>query len=315
MVIGIIIAVLMCLAALVGLALVAPSVVLSWRVAPVYYNVARIALPLITLTYFGPRLLGLDFPGREGWVTLVFLGALGLIVVAIMVYLYREPGDTHRRQAQEQPRSSAGRIEAENLIVRTALAEDLPGAGAIFAEAFHQSFDLDFGPDRKRNGRLLGELLALKQCEVEVAVAPETGQIVGAMWLDLGDKNVPSMTFGRSWPILRQYLNWLHAAYFALYALPAIMARRGTEKEGYIQWLGVDPEWQGRGVGRHLVARGVELSEQAGKESLSLHTERSNERARKLYTHMGFIESSPFSFSPRVRYVKNLSSTLSKSSI
>lgn len=298
-----IVALVMCLGAITGLVLVAPSVIYSWRVAPAYYNLARIALPFIALGYFGPQLFGISFPGRNTWITALFLGGLGLIVVAIVVYLYREPGDSQQR-AGTGVHSPA--LASEGLTVRTAQPEDLLGAGTIFAEAFHQSFDLDFGPDRESNARLLADLLAIKRCEVEVAVLPDSGQIVGAMWLDLGDKSIPAMTFGRSWPVLRRYLNGLHATYFALFALPTIMARRGTAEEAYIQWLGVDPNWQGRKVGRKLVERAIELSQATNKREIALHTERSNERARKLYDHSGFEDRSTFGFGPRIRYVKPL---------
>lgn len=299
-----IIAGLACLIALFGLILVTPSVIYSWRIAPIYYNLARLGLPVITLIYFGPSLLSRDWP-RRGSGDLLFLGGLALIVLAIVVYLYREPGDSHRK-SKPQTMAASSPLSPDGLLLRTALPEDLPGAGIIFAEAFNQSFDLDFGPDRVRNGKLLAGLLAVKQPEVEVAILPETGQVVGAMWLDLGDAAVPSMTFGRSWPVLRQYLNWLHALYFSLYAMPSIMSKRGTPQQGYIQWLGVDPQWQGRRVGHFLVERAIERGCAAGKQELLLHTERSNQRARKLYTRLGFEERSFLSFGPRVRYVKPL---------
>ncbi|HEX2911599.1 MAG TPA: GNAT family N-acetyltransferase [Chloroflexia bacterium] len=299
---GTVLAALMCLGALIGLVLVAPSVYYSWRVAPVYYNLARIGLPLIALIYFGPRLLGIDFPSRAGWLPLVFLVALALIVLSVAFYLYTEPGRSQRRN--KQPVTLP--LDTSDIVVRTALPEDLPGAGRIFAEAFQQSFDLDFGPDHERNGRILSELLAVKMAEVQVAVEKESGQVVGAIWLDLGDTSVPAMTFGLSWPVLRRYLSWLHALYYSLYAMPSIMARRGSDRQGYIQWLGVDPRWQGRHIGRLLVERAVELSKNAGKNEVGLHTERSNERARKLYTHMGFQERGLSAISPRIYYVKLL---------
>ncbi len=301
-----IIALVMCLGALTGLILVTPSVFYSWRIAPLYYNLARIALPFITLGYFGPQLFGIAFPGRNGWVSLVFLAGLALVMIAIVVYLYREPGESQRKSSTNAAFHADLEESSSNLLLRTALPQDLLGAGTIFALAFQQSFDLDFGPDRQRNARLISELLGIKACEVEVAVVPETGQVVGAMWLDLGDKSVPKMTFGRSWPILRRYLSWLHALYFSLYAMPSIMSRRGTSEEGYIQWLGVDPDWQGHHIGRALVERAIALSRERGKRTLALHTERSNERARKLYQRTGFKEGGTVRFSPRVHYVKHL---------
>ncbi len=299
---------IICLGALTGLALIAPSIIYSWRVVPFYYNLARVALPLMTLAYFGPNLFGLNFPGRSGWPAWVFLGGLGLIVTAILVFLYREPGESYRRRQKVATYEIAASplSTAEGIIVRSARSSDLAGAGRVFAEAFHHSFDLDFGPDRARNGCLLSELLGIKQAEVEVAVLAETGQVIGAMWLDLGDKSVPQVTFGKSWSILKRYLNGLHAFYFAIFALPTMMAQRSTAQQGYIQWLGIDPVWQGRRVGRLLVERATELSQAAGKRELVLHTERSNDRARKLYTHTGFEDRSGFAFTPRVRFVKLL---------
>ena len=82
-----IIALVMCLGAIAGLILVAPSVIYSWRIAPAYYNLARIALPFIALGYFGPQLFGINFPGRNTWVTALFLGGLALIVLAIVVII------------------------------------------------------------------------------------------------------------------------------------------------------------------------------------------------------------------------------------
>ena len=299
---GLLIPIVMCLAALVGLALVAPSVIGSWRTVPIYYNLARLALPVITLVYLGPGLFGSNFPGRSLLSAGLFLGALALVLVAIVVYLYLEPaGPSHKPNPASVPLRPE--LPPHSLLIRTAQPPDLPQAGRIFAEAFSHSFDLDFGPDRERNGRLIGELLTVKKGEVEIAVWPDSGQVVGAMWLDLAEAGVSRMHFGQGWPILRRYLNPLHALYFAIFALPTIMERRGTSTRAYIQWLGVDPQWQGRHIARELLDRAVALSRAAHKQEIVLHTERSNSRARHLYAHYGFHERNRLPFGPRIKYV------------
>jgi ribosomal protein S18 acetylase RimI-like enzyme len=94
------------------------------------------------------------------------------------------------------------------------------------------------------------------------------------------------------------------AAYFAHLVMPNIMEVRGTPTSGYIQWVGVDPDWQGYGIGRRLIEQALKLTQDAGKHELVLHTERSNRRARRLYETSGFWNEGTFPLSPRIRYVK-----------
>lgn len=303
---GFIIALALCLGGLAGLVLVLPGAIRARRVVPLYYNLARATLPVLTLAYFGPPLFGLNLYGQNPWLSFVLLFLLFLILLSIVVYLYREPGASQAREQSAHPAASQSRLGPPEIELRPATEADLPGAGLIFAEVFHQSFDLDFGPDRQRNGRMLGELLMIKQPEVWVAALKESGEVVGAIWLDLAAPNSQTVTFGRSWPVLKKYLNPFHAAYFAALVMPNIMEVRGTPSIGYIQWLGVAPAWQGRGIGRLLVEQAVKLTQAAAKSELVLHTERSNRRARRLYETGGFANQGSFPLSPRVRYVKPL---------
>jgi ribosomal protein S18 acetylase RimI-like enzyme len=303
---GYVLALALCLGGLAGVVLVLPGAIRAWRVVPLYYNLARSALPLLTLAYFGPALFGYNLFGQNPWLSFGLLFLLFLVLLGIIIYLYREPGASQAREQAAHLAPTQPRLEPPEIELRPATEADLPGAGRIFAEVFHQSFDLDFGPDRQRNGRMLGELLKIKQPEVWVAALKDSGQVVGAIWLDLAGRNTLPVTFGRSWPVLKQYLNPLYAAYFASLVMPNIMEVRGTPSMGYIQWLGVAPDWQGRGIGRLLVDQAVKLAQAAAKSELALHTERSNRRARHLYESGGFVNQGSFPLSPRVRYVKAL---------
>ncbi|MBN9390532.1 MAG: GNAT family N-acetyltransferase [Chloroflexi bacterium] len=298
---GFVVALLMCLGGLAGLVVVIPGAIRAWRVVPAYYNLSRAALPLLTVLYFGSVVLRLDLFNQRPWLSYGLLALLSLAVLGIVVYIYREPGASQKR---ELAHTGVSRPEMPEIEIRQATDADLPGAGLVFARVFHQSFDLDFGPDRARNGRLLGELLKIKQPEVWVAALGESGQVVGALWLDLADPQTPTVTAPVIRPILQKYMHRFYAAYFAHLVMPNIMEVRGTPTSGYIQWVGVDPDWQGYGIGRRLVEQALKVTQAAGKHELVLHTERSNRRARRLYETSGFWNEGTFPLSPRIRYVK-----------
>lgn len=56
-----------------------------------------------------------------------------------------------------------------------------------------------------------------------------------------------------------------------------------VRSDGYILFLGVDPEYRGEGLGRELVERAGE-----DHDKLSCHTRASNENAVNFYEHLGF---------------------------
>lgn len=301
---GFVVALVMCLGALAGLIVVLPGAIRAWRVIPAYYNLARAALPVLTLLYFGSILLKIDLFGQRPWLSFVLLGLLFLVLLGIILFIYREPGASQKRELAARKLILAAPSGPPEIEIRAATDADLPGAGLVFAKVFHQSFDLDFGPDRARNGQLLGEILKVKQPEIWVAALKETGQVVGALWLDLADPHTLPVTGPAVWPIFKKYFNRLYAAYFAYFVMPNIMEVRGTSTTGYIQWVGVDPAWQGYGIGRRLVEQAARLAQEAGKREIVLHTERSNRRARQLYETSGFLNQGSFPLSPRIRYVR-----------
>jgi putative acetyltransferase len=61
----------------------------------------------------------------------------------------------------------------------------------------------------------------------------------------------------------------------------------------HVRYLGlsVSPEWQGRGVGRQLLARLLDWADNwAGVLRVELHVHTDNDRAIALYRKMGFVE-------------------------
>jgi mycothiol synthase len=59
-------------------------------------------------------------------------------------------------------------------------------------------------------------------------------------------------------------------------------------RRGYIPFIGVLPEWRGRGLGRELLRWGIEYVRAAGAETIELSVEAANDRALGLYCRTGF---------------------------
>lgn len=66
----------------------------------------------------------------------------------------------------------------------------------------------------------------------------------------------------------------------------AISGRSGTR--GYLQRLAVDPAVQGRGLGRALIIDGLGWMRRWGASQVVVNTQVGNERALRLYQHLGF---------------------------
>jgi len=52
----------------------------------------------------------------------------------------------------------------------------------------------------------------------------------------------------------------------------------------------IHPKWQGNGLGRKIINRLLNLGKQHGAETAFLEVRTSNQRALRLYQHLGFLE-------------------------
>ncbi len=66
----------------------------------------------------------------------------------------------------------------------------------------------------------------------------------------------------------------------------AVSGRSGTR--GYLQRLAVDPAVEGRGLGRALVLDGLAWMRRRGVDRVVVNTQVGNQRALRLYQHLGF---------------------------
>jgi mycothiol synthase len=65
--------------------------------------------------------------------------------------------------------------------------------------------------------------------------------------------------------------------------------REGTdERRGFVSFIGVVPEWRGRGLGRELLRWAIAFGRDAGAGVIELNVEAANDRALGLYRATGF---------------------------
>ncbi|MCK4260396.1 MAG: GNAT family N-acetyltransferase [Halanaerobiales bacterium] len=90
--------------------------------------------------------------------------------------------------------------------------------------------------------------------------------------------------------VVREYKEKPHLAQLCLYdGEPAGLFELTCKAQvGWIDVLGVDPAFQGQGIGKVLLKRSVELLHQSDMEEVKLYVMSTNERAMKLYTKHGF---------------------------
>jgi ribosomal protein S18 acetylase RimI-like enzyme len=181
--------------------------------------------------------------------------------------------------------------EAET--VRRATEPELPALASVLARAFYD--DPQFVwliPDASRRMAMLERgfgLFARKlwfpqdECYV-------TGSGVGAaVWLRPGEWEISvwrQIAMGPAmFSIFRRYLPRIGAA------LARMESNHPHERHWYLAFIGVDPEWQGRGIGAALMRP---VLERCDGDGLPAYLEASNPRNRALYERHGFEVTEEF---------------------
>jgi mycothiol synthase len=62
------------------------------------------------------------------------------------------------------------------------------------------------------------------------------------------------------------------------------------ERRGFVSFVGVVPDWRGRGLGRELLRWAIAFDRAAGAGTIELNVEASNDRALELYRATGFTQ-------------------------
>jgi GNAT superfamily N-acetyltransferase len=182
---------------------------------------------------------------------------------------------------------------AEAATVHTATGEDVVLMARTLARAFHDDpvFTWVLRGDPGRMTRLeRGFELFLNRVWMEQEETYTTASVAGvAVWEKPGQWKagvgrqlalLPAMlrVFGRHLPrVLR--------------ALTVLEAGHPRELHYYLAFVGVDPEWQGRGLGSAVLAR---VLERCDREGMPAFLEASTPRNRALYERHGFAVSEEF---------------------
>jgi len=76
---------------------------------------------------------------------------------------------------------------------------------------------------------------------------------------------------------------------------------RTSAGPAHIRHIQVAKLWWGRGIGRRLVADAVAECRRQGRDALTLNVTKSNERAMRMYEHLGFLAIEDYGNRQRMR--------------
>jgi ribosomal protein S18 acetylase RimI-like enzyme len=176
----------------------------------------------------------------------------------------------------------------------------VPAIVRIFGRAF-DDYRRGFGVDAATLGALWEESLAARVEATTVAVVPSpaegtaetvVGFVVtvkpGARERYRRRRSTASRRGASWWRVLGPWRMWRLPAFF----LPMGMAyarRTQAKDEAYISLIAVDPDYQGQGIGRALLAAAEAEARAAGAVAVLLHTASTNTTARAAYARAGYV--------------------------
>lgn len=168
----------------------------------------------------------------------------------------------------------------------------MPQIAAIFGRAF-EDYRRGFGVSAEALAAFWTESLAARVAQTTVAVLPN-GRVAGfIVTVQPGQQEQygGASTMRQRMRLMREVLGWRGLWRPAALFIPMGLAyaRRHTRKdEFYISLVGVDPDIQGRGVGRALLEAAEAQARAGGAAAILLHTAASNMRARHTYARAGY---------------------------
>ncbi|HEX2038003.1 MAG TPA: GNAT family N-acetyltransferase, partial [Chloroflexota bacterium] len=204
-----------------------------------------------------------------------------------------DPAPAAGKAAPGAPGEGGAAGEARAAVTtRPATEQDLPAVTRIFGAAF-DDYRRGFGVDAAVLARLWQGNLRARIGSTTVADVPGTGVVGFVLTVKPGAQE----QFGTPGEAGRRVAAWWRALGAAgFWRLPALFipmglayARRGQGKdELYISLIGVDPAYQGRGIGQALLGAAETEARTAGARAILLHTAATNTRARAAYSRAGY---------------------------
>jgi GNAT superfamily N-acetyltransferase len=177
--------------------------------------------------------------------------------------------------------------------VRRATGEDVARMVRTLARAFHDDpvFTWVMRGDPRRMTRLEGGFaLFMHRVWMEQEETYTTASVAGvAVWEKPGQwKTDVGRQLALLPALLRRFGRHLPRV---LRAIAALEGRHPRELHYYLPFVGVDPEWQGRGLGSAVLAP---VLERCDREGMPAFLEASTPRNRALYERHGFAVSEEF---------------------
>jgi ribosomal protein S18 acetylase RimI-like enzyme len=179
--------------------------------------------------------------------------------------------------------------------VSRAAPADVPSVAQTLARAFHEDPVFDWllagDPGRRRILIRYFELFSRRVWIEQRETYTTADAVAAAVW------NLP-----RQWHIGVRTLLGLGPASVRVFGrhLPRVMralalveSKHPKEPHYYLAFVGVDPQWQGRGLGTAVLAP---VLERCDREAMPAYLESSTPRNRALYERHGFAVTEEFAF-------------------
>lgn len=173
----------------------------------------------------------------------------------------------------------------DSVIIRSFQPSDVHVVSHILSECFFDKFHRLISLDKEDISLFLERTgFVLSQSFPGFFVAELNGEVGGILLLKWKDQPVP--------PADTTAFELIHLGLFRvlkLYVGLWLLNHAPKDKECYVDFIAVNPLYQGRGVGSQLLSFAEEFAANNNLTSLSLYVASQNKGAMALYTRLGFV--------------------------